>query len=264
LNTLSILIHAPAKVGKSTLTSTAPLPMCVLDAEGGWEFIKRRGYKGGQLLRKKEWNPLTEPPPRWDDTWDVCVVLIDSWLTLQTAYTHLTQSPHDFATIVLDSITEVQRRCKANLAGTKQMQIQDWGTLLNQMDAVIRGFRDLKLLPNSIVCVIFVAETRQENGKWRPYMQGQISVSLPYWVDICGYLYAEAVPDPSDVNGQATINMRRLLIGSHPQFESGERVQGALPDVITNPSITDMMTQIFNTTEADTITQHETETQVST
>lgn len=240
--------------------------MCVLDAEGGWGFLETQGFKGPRL-RKKYWNPLLEPPPRWDDTWDVCVVTIDAWLTLQKAYDHLTQSPHDFATVVLDSITEVQRRCKANLAGTKQMQIQDWGSLLNQMDAIIRGFRDLKLLSNTIVCVVFIAETRQENGKWRPYMQGQISVSLPYWVDICGYLYAEATPDPSDANGQATINVRRLLIGSHPQFESGERVQGALPDVITDPSIITMMNTIFHTTEFTTVTQAETnrtETQVST
>lgn len=262
MNGLSMLVHAPAKVGKTTLTSTAPLPMCVLDAEGGWGFLNTRGFKG-QRLRKREWNPLTESPPRHDDTWDVCIVTVDSWKTLQMAYQHLTQSPHDFATIVLDSITEVQRRCKANLVGTEQMKIQDWGTLLTQMDAVIRGFRDLKMLPNAIVCVIFVAETRQDNGKWRPYMQGQISVSLPYWVDICGYLFVEDVPDPTDANGQAMIKARRLLIGSHPQFESGERVQGALPDIITNPNITHMMTAIFNTTETEAITQHETEAQVS-
>lgn len=246
-----MLVHAPAKVGKTTLTSTAPLPMCVLDAEGGWGFLNTQGFRG-QKLRKRDWNPLIEAPPTYDDTWDVCVVTVDAWKTLQMAYQHLTQSPHSFRTITLDSITEVQRRCKANLVGTEQMKIQDWGTLLTQMDAVIRGFRDLKMLPNVIECVIFVAETRQENGKWRPYMQGQISVSLPYWVDVCGYLYVEPAPDPTDPNGQATIKVRKLLIGSHPQFESGERVQGALPDIIINPNITHMMDQIFNTDEHST------------
>lgn len=216
---LSMLIHAGSKVGKSTLTGTAPKPILVLDAEGSWRFIP---------VRQVTWDPMQGPPPACDGSWDACVVSVREWETVSQVYKWLTQYETCFTSVVIDSITEIQRRCKANMVGTEALKIQDWGVLLSVMDGVIRGFRDLTLIQNSPVrCVMFVAETRQRNSddKWVPYMQGQISVSLPYWVDICGYLY----PDYAlDANGQQTTEFRRLLISPHPQFEAGERVQGRL------------------------------------
>lgn len=38
--TLSMLVHANSKIGKTTLAATAPLPLVVLDAEGGWKWIR--------------------------------------------------------------------------------------------------------------------------------------------------------------------------------------------------------------------------------
>lgn len=231
--TVSILIHAAAKVGKSTLSSTAPLPILVLDAEGGWKFIK---------ARKHYWDPMSQPIPRYDGTWDVCIVTITQWVQVDQIYRHLTQVEHDFVSVAIDSITEIQRRLKQNLKGTDSMQIQDWGQLLTKMDSTIRGYRDLTLLPGSVRCVVMIAETREDKGKWRPYMQGQIGVSLPYLVDICGYLY---IAPKLDENGQPTQNVRKLWIGPHPQFESGERVQGVLGQEVEEPNIDAMMTKIF-------------------
>lgn len=231
--TLSVLIHAAAKVGKSTLSSTAPPPVLVLDAEGSWKFIK---------IRKIYWDPMSQPIPRHDGTWDACIVTITQWAQVDQIYRHLTQAEHDFVSVVIDSITEIQRRLKQNLKGTDAMQIQDWGQLLTKMDSTIRQYRDLTLLPIPVRCVVMIAETREEKGKWRPYMQGQIGVSLPYLVDICGYLY---VAPKLDDNGQPTQNIRKLWIGPHPQFESGERVQGTLPDDVESPNINAMMKTIF-------------------
>lgn len=231
--TLSVLIHAAAKVGKSTLSSTAPPPVLVLDAEGSWKFIK---------VRKIYWDPMSQPIPRHDGTWDACVVTITQWAQVDQIYRHLTQVEHDFVSVVIDSITEIQRRLKQNLKGTDAMQIQDWGQLLTKMDSTIRAYRDLTLLPIPVRCVTMIAETREDKGKWRPYMQGQIGVSLPYLVDICGYLY---VGMTMDENGQPTKKVRKLWIGPHPQFESGERVQGTLPDDIEQPNIAEMMKTIF-------------------
>ena len=220
---LSLLIHAPAKHGKSTLTGTAPKPVLVLDAEGGWRFIP---------LRKIYWDPFTGPPPVWDGTWDACVVTVTKWETVNAVYQWVSQYQTDFTSIVVDSITEIQRRCKANLKGEEALKIQDWGVLLTKMDTVIRNFRDLTLVRGlNIRCVVFVAETRMgQSGKWVPYMQGQISVSLPYWVDVCGYMYSDW---EQDGNGQAAVEVRRLWISPHPQYEAGERVQGRLGGVIT-------------------------------
>lgn len=240
--TLSVLIHAPSKTGKSTLSSTAPTPLIVLDAEGGWRFIKEAGYRSGRPLRKIFWNPLAEAIPRHDGTWDVCIVTVNSWGTLHATYDALLRYEHDFRGLCLDSITEAQRRCKENINSNGQMQIQDWGRLLTEMDKLIRGFRDLILQPNNVRVVVFLAETREDKGRYRPYMQGQISISLPYWMDVVGYLF---VAQDMDEHGQPTIPVRKLLIGPNPTYESGERVQGMLDPIITDPNITTMVNAIF-------------------
>lgn len=246
MSTLSLLIHGASKAGKSTLSSTAPPPICVLDAEGGWRFIKSAGFQSKIPLRKTTWDPDRDlQPPRYDGTWDVCVVSVQRWQTLTNAYIGLTQAPHDFRSLIFDSITEGQRRLKQNLVGTDQMRIQDWGTLLTHMDKLIRDMRDLVLLPNTPFRVImFIAETAMKDGKWRPQMQGQIGNSLPYWMDIVGYLSREYELGP---NGQNTNSIVKMLIGQGivPTIEAGERVQGMLGDVITSPNITTMLTTLF-------------------
>jgi len=241
---LSLLIHAAAKIGKSTLSSTAPRPILVLDAEGSWRFIK---------IPKIHWDPMKDPIPRHteDTKWEACIVNVTDWQTIQQVYMWLVTGQHDFQSVVLDSITEMQRRCKQNLVGDRKTEWTDWDDLLRKMDAVIRGYRDLTIMPGPVRCAVFIGETRESQGKWRPYMQGQINVSLPYWVDICGYLY----PDyDEDENGGKTKRVNRLWIGSHPQFETGERVQGVLGDCLTNPSIEDMMKKIFAEIERTEVT----------
>lgn len=244
---LSILIHSASKEGKSTLSSTAPLPLLVLDAEGSWKFIDTVGYRSSTPLRKVNWNPLREAVPRYDGTWDVVRVHVDSWQTMQEVYRHLTQREHDFQSIVLDSITEVQRRCKANIrTGSAQMDQQRWGQLLDQMDGLIRGFRDLALLPNTIRCVVFISETVMKDGAWRPFMQGQIRDTMPYWVDILGYLYTAL-----EASGDQTVKTKKLLIGAgvNPAYVVGERVQGRLPDIVDDPNISAMLAAVYPTPE---------------
>ena len=239
---MSILIHAPSKIGKSTLSSTAPVPILVLDAEGGWRFIREVGFRSGKPLRRVYWDPMTGPPPRYDGTWDACIVTVNSWGMLQRVYEWLLTTPHDFVSLVGDSITEMQRRCKQNINSAGQMQIQDWGRLLTEMDKLIRGLRDLILLPSNIRVAVFLAETREDKGRWRPYMQGQIGVSLPYWVDVVGYLF---VDHALDENGQPTIPVRKLLVGPNATYESGERVQGVLGNIVDDPHITRIVNTIF-------------------
>lgn len=253
LNSLSVLVHAASKVGKSTLGSTCPAPICVFDVEGSWRFIRRVGFcEAGRHnteqcpcppLRRIEWDPRVEAPPRHDGTWDFCHVIVNDWKTLADGYRWLYTGEHDFRSLAYDSITESQRRLKANLRGVEQMRMQDWGDLLVHMDRMVRGMRDLVLVPNTTLqVVLFIAETRLENGKWRPYMQGQIGTALPYWMDLVGYLYTDY---DNDAHGQPTVKVKKLWIGDHAQFEAGERVQGMLGDCVARPNISTMFDQIF-------------------
>lgn len=230
---LSLLVHGPSKAGKSSLTFTGPYPLLCMDAEGSTKFIRTRGFGSADKVRKITWNPLLEKAPRYDGTWDVCVVNVLDWQTMKMTKERLDVEPHDFASLSLDSVTEIQRKCKANLGRAAAMQQQDWGQLLHEMDGLIRGFRDLLLLNNTLQVVTFVAETDKKDHIWTPNMQGAVRASMPYWVDICGFFFQE-----KDAEGTTHTKM---LIENHPEYIAGNRLQGALPGVILDPNISSIL-----------------------
>jgi hypothetical protein len=243
LQTLSLLVHAESKAGKSTLGATCPPPMLIFDAEGSTKFIP---------IRKVEWNPIQGPPPVWDGTWDACLVIVRDFNVLLMAYQWLVAGQHNFRSLVMDSISEIQRKLKTTLVGTEQMKMQDWGELLTKMDSLIRGFRDLTLhQTNPIQVAMFIAETRLGGkGKYEPYMQGQISIALPYWMDLVGYL--NVVPWIDTTTGQQFVDhrnepafRRELIVGPSTQYLTGERVQGRLPNTIENPNVWSMLLQVY-------------------
>lgn len=237
LETLSILIHGDSKVGKTTLASTSPVPILALDAEGGWKFL---------AVRRIEWDPMTAAPPVYDGTWDVCHVTVRDWNTVLRVCQWLESGQHHFRSLVVDSITEMQRKLMTNLVGSEQMKRDDWGRLLRSMDDIIRKMRDLTSHPtNPLQVVVFIAESRDNKAgvKKVPTMQGQIVDSLPYWVDICGYLFVENLVD---ANNQFTGDqVRRLWTRPNPNYEAGERVQGRLPSVVDYPNITKMLIDVY-------------------
>lgn len=239
---MSVLLHGDSKAGKSTLSFTAPFPMLVQDAEGSTKFITRK--PDGTKLRKIKWDPMRDYPPECGD-WDICLVKSTNWQVIKQTYDHLSASPHCFRSTSLDSITEMQRKCKAALKGDEQMQQQDWGSLLNKMDALIRGTRDLCEIPgNPLEVSVFLAETVMKDGKWRPNMQGAVRESMPYWVDLLGYVQQVPVPDANGQDsGQVTVN---LVCGSNNQYLAGNRFQGAIPSVIGSPiSITTLQQVVY-------------------
>lgn len=234
---LSLLVHADSKIGKTTLASTCPKPLLMFDAEGGSKFLP---------LRKVFWDPITGPPPQWDGSWDMCVVVVRQFDTMPMACQWLVMGQHSFASVVIDSISEIQRRLKNTLVGTEAMKQQDWGVLLARMEVTIRDFRDLTLHPtNPISVAMFIAETRAtgKDGKFRPYMQGAMGTTLPYLMDVIGYLYLQDVPDMNDP--LVVHKVRSLLVTPHPMFEAGERVQGRLGSVVYNPNVEQMLAQVY-------------------
>jgi hypothetical protein len=256
--TLSVLLHAASKVGKTTLGATSPFPICDLDAEGGGKFLPGSPHLTallGRPLRVIEWDP-SQPPPHWDGSWDVAMVRViggQAWQTVQRTYQWLQTRRHQFQTIMVDSISEIQRRAKQELIGTEQLKIQHWGQLLTVMDNVIRGFRDFTNDPyNPIRVAVFIAETREnQKGKFIPYMQGQISIALPYWMDIVGYLYVDqAIGLDPGTGQQVQVPVRKLLVAPHPQFEAGERVQGLVGPVIDEPNISTILEKVYPPAQA--------------
>lgn len=243
LDTLSILIHADSKVGKSTLAGSAPPPLVIFDAEGSTKFLP---------LRKVLWDPLRAEPPTWDGTWDAAIVNVHSYDVLDQGYRWLMTGRHNFRSLVLDSISEMQRKLKTKLVGVNRMARDNWDDLLRNMDGLLRGFRDLNQHPhNPIQVAAFVAETRLVDGKYKPYLQGQIATAAPYWFDLVGYMWVEPLrgadgAQQTDPSTGKPAKIRRLLVAAgNPMYEAGERVQGRLPDVVDNPNLTQMLYAIY-------------------
>lgn len=226
---ISFLVHGPSKAGKSFLGDSAPGPRLFLDAEGNTRFLRSK---------KVKWEP-SGPPPSYDGSWETCVVRIRDFSTLSYAYQWLATGQHPFRSVIIDSISETQQRCIDAIAGTEALKMQDWGTLLRHMSAEIRKFRDLLDHPtNPLDAIVFTAMTKQsQDGKSYPFVQGQLAVALPYYIDVICYLKAEI-----SETGEFT---NYLLTKPHQLYEAGDRT-GIYPQVITNPRIDDMYNMFCN------------------
>lgn len=232
---VTMLMHGLSGAGKTTLATTAPFPILLLDVEMASRFIRGRKIK---------WNPLEGPPPVHDGSWDICVVIVNEFQKAQTAYEYLKSGQHPFKTVIVDSISELQSKAVEKIKGRTQFQTQDWGKLLSVMSFYCKDLRDLAEADDKIEAIIITATSRDYDGIIKPYLQGQIASQAPYWFDITGYLYVGQVAD-----AQGTITeTRNLLIGNHPNYEAKSRVPG-LPSVLENPNISVLLDHIFGPSE---------------
>lgn len=226
---INMLLYGGAKVGKSYLADTAPAPRLVLDAEGGSRFTPSR---------KKEWDPVKEPPPEPDGTWDTAIVYIRDFRTIEKAYSWLASGKHHFKSVTIDSISEAQQRCVDALTGVNPMSQQEWGQLFRILSDLVRKFRDLIVHPEKpLDAITIIAMARKRDDIWEPHVQGQLSTSLPYFFDICAYL----APVTDTETGET---IRRLFVGSFPGYVTGERVGGCLGTYIDNPNVSGMLATV--------------------
>jgi AAA domain len=260
---LSLIVHSGSKIGKSTLANTTPTPRLFLDAEAAYRHLP-----DAPGMRKIFWDPMTEPIPTlgqgridpvlgsqvWSVDWDTCVVILRDYSTTYRTWEILNQYPHPFVSLSVDSISELQEKCKdqlRNLHLGERMTTQLWGDLLDSMKDLARKFRDLTVHPYyPLQSVIITSQTEFKDGKWRPFVQGKFSVSVPYYFDMIGYLYPETIPTEDPM--RPSIDIRRMLITPHPYIEAGHRLHRQLGDyipnfgfVITNPTVMEMINTAF-------------------
>jgi hypothetical protein len=176
-DSLTIVVHGESGVGKSWFADTAPAPRLVLDVEGGVRFTPSE---------KVDWDVRQAPP---EDA-ETVVVPVRELAVLQQAFQWVNSGKHPFRSIVVDSLSEAQKRAVDQIAGTAQMKTQDWGSLLRKMEQMVRAFRDLTMHPVAPVdCVVFVCGSRTDDaGTVRPQLQGQMGTTLPYYVDVVAHL----------------------------------------------------------------------------
>jgi len=243
---LTAMVYGESKVGKSSFAVTAPYPRLMLDVEGGHRFLP---------IIIKYWDPLREEPPVADGTWDTCVVVVHNYDTVLKAYQWLQAGKHQFKSLIIDSISELQVKCIDNIAGSEQMKMQQWGELLRHMGGLLRDLRDLTMHPtNPLEAVVLTAMARPgQDGRMRPYLQGQLAIQAPYFYDILGALTVEQIANPDPM--QAPYKVRRMYVERTSQYEAGERVQGRLGEIVEqeNLSIERMLDLVFGEKQSTTI-----------
>jgi hypothetical protein len=195
----------------------------MLDVEGGHRFLP---------INVKYWDPIREEPPQADGTWDTVVVQVRDYDVVMKAFQWLQSGKHQFKSLIIDSISELQVKCMDNIAGTEQMKMQQWGELLRHMGALLRDLRDLTMHPTQpLEAVVLTAMARKgQDGVYRPYLQGQLAIQAPYFYDVLGAITVEQVPNPDPM--QPPYKVRRMYVERTPEWEAGERVQGRLGKVV--------------------------------
>lgn len=231
---LTMLVHGDSGVGKSWLGASAPGPRLVLDGEGRGLYYPTPS--------KVWWDPRNPLPEVDSDgnpiTTDTTVIVdIHNFGDWERAYQWLASGNHYFRSVILDSLTELQQRCIDSVAGTSQMQTNQWGDVLREMDSLVRKMRDLRTHPiKPIDALVVIAASHEKNGKQRAMLQGQISLRVPFHFDLVGYLTLQL-----DGAGQEYRSMLIKPIGLYEAKDNTDLLNKHYGTYITNPNVTEML-----------------------
>ncbi len=244
---LRSVIYGQSGVGKSTAVETAPGPRLILDSEGGSDWLEKPTI---------EWTDVNQAPPKEGPEGagrDYNVVLfIRDWATFEMAERWLQAGDHNFRTVALDSLTDIQKRVKDSIT-TGAFDQQAWGVLLNKMDVSLRRIRDLtKHKTNPLHCIIITALVRTNAaGMLAPRIQGGLVDELAGLFDLVGFMRPAAT-----VNDKGELD-RELAIDPSREYEAkargslGRTLHEVYGGTIVNPNFTQIM-KVVNRKPAET------------
>lgn len=168
---------------------------------------------------------------------DVETVRVKSWVELQRVYDKLYEGNHDYTTLVIDSLTEVQ---KMSMDGVMRKLIEEheerdadvpgireWNINLEQTRKFVRAFRDLPV--NTIFTALVQADKNTRTGaiKRKPSLSGKVKDEVAGFLDIVVYLYTKEIDQE---------NVRMLLCTQTEDTVAKDR-SNALPMTIQNPTM---------------------------
>jgi hypothetical protein len=217
----NILVYGESGTGKTTLAGSADevpsmRPVLFIDIEGGTESL-RHSYP------------------------DVQTVRVTTWKEMQDVYNELHEGNHPFKTVVLDSLTEIQ---KFNMYNIMEDVIQkrpdldqdvpsmrEWGKNLEQMRRMVRGFRDLDM--HSIFTALSRVDKDQRSGAQlhQPSLSGKLAGEVAAFLDVVMYYYVKQSGDGDDAQ------YNRYLLTAKTDTHVAKDRSGSLPQVVENPTM---------------------------
>lgn len=224
--TLNIMVYGDPGVGKTVLAGSASIvekmsPVLIIDIEGGTLSLNR-DYPGVEVIR------------------------IGTWSDMQKVYDELYDGKHGYKTVVLDSITEIQKfsmyGIMKELLKTDPSRdpdvpgMREWGKNIEQVRRLIRAFRDLPI--NTIITALAKSERDARTGvtKTTPSLSGKLANEVAGFLDIVVYMYTKVVQNEDGAE------VKRLLLTQPTDTQVAKDRTGMLPQIIEDPmmqSITD-------------------------
>ena len=220
--TFSLLLAGLPKSGKTLLAGTAN------DVEALGPVVLLALEDGSSVLAR--------------DYPDMAVIEPENWVEAAAVITALAEGDTGYGTVIVDTLGELQEFMKAHITedGTKEMRIQDWGTIKDNTVNVV------KMLHRAKINAIFIThseEIKDENtGSTRiqPYLLGKGSLGeVPKIVDIIAYLAVS-----QDKKTKETF--RVLQTGQDGKILAGDRF-GKLDHQIIDPTMAELFEQLTST-----------------
>lgn len=219
-----ILVYGDSGVGKTTFAGSADQvpemrPVLFIDIEGGTESLKH-SYP------------------------EVDTVRVTSWKEMQNVYNALYEGGHGYRTVVLDSLTEIQKFNMYNIMSEVIQRrpdldadvpsMREWGKNLEQIRRMVRGFRDLDM--HVIFTALNKTDKDQKTGitTMKPSLSGKLADEVAAFLDVVMYYYVKEISD-----GGATV-FKRLLLTQKTDAQIAKDRTGRLPQIIEEPTMVEI------------------------
>ena len=162
-----VVVYGPPGAGKTTFGATFPDAL-ILSAESGLLSVRDQDI----------------------DVWEV-----GTWEDIEEAFRYLKTGNHSYKSVILDSLTESQKKLNEHIIrkfpAKKRdyedlMSMSDWGYSIDRLRKMCRAFRDL---PMNVVFIALSQEVMMEEELMvKPALSGKtLSDELAGWVDAVIY-----------------------------------------------------------------------------